>query len=157
MATVNGENLALIEANKKLNGGEINGRVKVLVERYEFPAAVFAAGDRIQGPKLPADVRVLDAYVSAPSLGATGIFTLGHEATTDNDGNAIAEDANAFVDNADFGGAAALVRAGVAGKEASIGERLGLNQETQTFLECTEATAAAAGLVIEYIIEFTLD
>lgn len=153
MPNYNGENLTLTDAGKKLNGGEVNGRVKTLTERFTFTAEM-AVGEKIYGPSLPADVRVLDAYVKAPSLGATGIFTLGHVATEDREGNVIAEDPNAFVDAADFGGAAAMKRASI---EAGIGTRLGKNQEVQTFLECSELTAAAVGQTIEYVIFFTLD
>lgn len=149
----NSTNLSLIEAGSKLDGGEVNGRVKVITDRFTFTAEM-AVGEKVFGPSLPADARVIDAYVKAPSLGATGIFTLGHVATEDIDGNVVAEDANAFVDAADFGGAAAMTRASI---EAGIGLRFGRKSETQLFLECSELTAAAIGETIEYVVTFTLD
>jgi len=157
MAQVNGKNLALIAAGKKIPGGEINGRVKVLHESYTFAADVFAATDEILGPSLPAGATVIDAYVAAPSLGATGIFSLGHKAAADVDGNVVAEDPDAFVAAADFGGAAALARAGVSGKEAGLLSRFRTTQEVQTFLTCTEVTATADTLVIDYVITYTID
>jgi hypothetical protein len=156
MAIYNGYNLSQIALGKKLPGGEINGRVKVLHEKFTLTAELLVA-DEILGPKIPAGAKVLDAYVAAPSLGATGIVTLGHKASLNYDGSVAAEDADAFVASADFGGAAALVRAGVSGKEAGILKRFSAVQETQTFLSCTELTAAGTGLEVEYVITFTLD
>jgi len=155
MAILKGKNKALIEAGKKVSGGEINGRVKVLHETYTFLAEA-AISDVIELPNLPIGAKVLDAYVSGPSLGATGIFTLGNRATVDADKNVIAADPDSYVASVDLGGAAALVRAGVAGKEAGLLVRYG-EQETQPVLTCTEVTTTATGKTIEVVIEFTLD
>ena len=140
-----------IEAGKKIWGGEINGRVKTLHGVITL-AGDLALNDEIVGPKLPANSMVLDAYVRIPAtLGATGIVSLGHKASLDASGAAIAADADAFVAAADGGGAASLTRAAT---EAGICKRF--YAETDTFLKCTEVTAAGTGKVIEYVITFVI-
>ena len=156
MAVLIGTNNALIAAGKKISGGEINGRVKVLHESYKFLAEA-AVNDEISGPSLPAGAKVLDAYITSPTLGATGIFSLGNRATLGENKSVIAEDADSFVASADAGGQAVMARAGISGKEAGILVRYNGGQETETFLTCTEATLAAEGETIDYVIEFTLN
>lgn len=151
-----GENAQTIADGGKVYGGEINGRKKVLTDKYLFTGEL-AVNDEIDIPDLPAGAKVLDAYIAAPSLGATGIVTLGHRATEDADGNVLAEDPDAFIASADFGGAAALVRAGVAGKEAGIGVRFNGLAKTGLFLTVTEATAAADTNTLEVMVEFVID
>ena len=152
MAEYKGENLTNIEAGKKIWGGEINGRVKVLHEKITL-AGDLAISDVVYGPNIPANAKVVDAYVKIPAtLGATGIVSLGHGASVDAAGSPIALDADGFVAVADGGGAAAMARASV---EAGILKRF--YAETATLLTCTEATAAGTGQVIEFVVMFVID
>ena len=101
MAEYKGSNATNIAAGKKIWGGEINGRVKVLHEKITLTGDL-AVNDTILGPKLPANAMVVDAYVRIPAtLGATGIVSLGHGASVDASGAAITLDADAFVAAAD--------------------------------------------------------
>lgn len=154
MATLNGINYAksLQAPVQKADPGEINAKVKCIRERYTL-SAVLANGDEILGPILPAGAVILDAYVKSPSLGATGIVTLGLKAFTDYEGNTEAADPDSLVVSADAGGAAVLERASAG--SAAIGKKVGTGG-AQTVLTCTEASANAVG-TIEYVITYALE
>jgi len=150
MAIVNSLNNAKISAipSKKIEKGEFGGKVRSLFDSYVFPGAVFAANDEINLITLPKGARVVDAKIVSPSLGATGIFTLGHRANLED-----AEDDNALVISADAGGQA--VSASMAA--ASVANLKKFESETQLYLKCSEATAAANGLEIKVFVEYVLD
>ena len=96
--------------------------------------AALDANDEINLGYLPKNAHVVDAFVKIDkSLGATGIFSLGHRATKDIDEATLAEDPDAFVQSADGGGQAVLARADL----NSVGLRE-FGDETQVFLTCTE-------------------
>lgn len=127
--------------NKPFNKGEVAGRSRFLVGRLSnAELAALASGDTINIGYLPANSVILDAYVKiGKSLGATGIVTLGHGATTDEnfDGSevAIAADPDGIVASADGGGQAAFARADLS--SAIIGKRIG--SETLISAVCTES------------------
>ena len=152
MAEYKGSNATNIAAGKKIWGGEISGRVKVLHEKITLTGDL-AVNDTILGPKLPANAMVVDAYVRIPAtLGATGIVSLGHGATVDASGAAITLDADAFVAAADGGGAASMTRIST---EAGLLKRF--YAETDIFATCTEVTASGTGKVIEFVVMFVID
>lgn len=143
--------------NKPFNKGEVAGRARVLVGRLSGQTlADINSGDEVLIGFIPANSVILDAYIKIDkSLGATGILTLGHGATTneDFDGSevAIAADDDGLVGAADGGGQAALTRVGIS--SAIIGQRLG--SETLIKAVCTEdadgtVTDAEALFVIVY-------
>lgn len=150
MAIVNAVNYQLTQnvPSEKLPKGALNGRIKTLYDYYTFPAAAFAANDEINLFSLPKGARVVEAMVIGPSLGTTGIFSLGHRANDDDD-----EDPDAFIAAADMGGQAAkaLSPAGSAGLLKKF------ESETQIYAKCTEVTTAAAGLDIEFLISYVVD
>ena len=155
MATVDSTNLDQTQLVKtpKLDKGLKNGRIKVLQDEYTFPADAFAANDEINSISLPKGAKIIDAEVMAPSLGTTGIFSMGLRASLDADGNTLAEDADSLVASADFGGAAARQRMGSA--EAALDQKLG--DEAQVFLTCTEVTTAAEDLVLKWKVYYVVD
>lgn len=151
MATVYGVNAVKAQSENgaiKVQSGEAVGRVRSVYDEYTFPAAAFASGDVIEiGSKLPAGARVVDAQVKCPSLGTTGIFTLGYAAN----GLDVA-DPDAFL-TADAGGQAVLAKPSL----SSAGILKKFEAETQLILTSTEVTTAAAGLKIQVEVEFVLD
>lgn len=148
MAIVDSVNLVKVESNPldKIDMGEYNGKVRSLFDSYVFPANAFAANDEIDMISLPKNARVISAIVASPSLGTTGIFSLGHRANDDD-----AEDADAFVASADAGGQA------VAAVGAGVGILKKYESETQLYLKCTEVTTAASGLEIKVAVQYVLD
>jgi hypothetical protein len=154
MAILNGVNYAQMIANpsEKVDPGLIDGKVKVIMEEYNLAGIVIPINDEIQGPSLPAGAKVIDAYVMIPqSLGTAGIFSLGHRASTLQDGSVAAADADAFVASADAGGTAVMARAAT---EAGIMKRFG--SAASLVLTCTEATTLTAGKIyfcVSYVID----
>lgn len=137
MTAYNGDNYQggyAAEPRSPYPPGELGGTPKKLIDRKTLTVAL-AVGDTIAVGKLPANSMVTDAKVYIDvTLGATGIFDLGHAASTDEDGNAIAVDTDGFVDQADAGGQAVLKRASEL--SPSLYKRFG--EETEVYLTCTE-------------------
>ena len=132
MAILNGDNYEkqyITKPSEKIEKGEVAGRKRLLLE-HKILTSALAVNDEILCLSIPASSIVVDAKVFIEkSLGATGIFSVGHKA------NAVdAADATAFVDGADAGGQAVLKRAGAA--NAGIMKRF--SKETQVFVTCTE-------------------
>lgn len=146
--------------SSKYPPGENGGVVRVLIDvdiLNDGNGAGLNANDEIIVGYLPKDAKVIDARVSInKSLGATGIFSLGHKASSEIvDGAAadLAEDPDAFIDAIDGGGQAAFARphAGAAGMGLRFAE------DTQVFLKCTEVmddsvTDADIEVVIYYVV-----
>jgi len=82
--------------------------------------------------KIPAGSRILDAVISSPSLGTTGIVQLGTIADPDR-----------YIASADAGGQA--VRAKMPAGAAGEFEELAV--ETQLALKCTEISTEITGIV----------
>lgn len=128
--------------SEKIPPGEISGDKKIAYDEYTFDGDVFAQNDIIKlGIKIPKGARVLEATVIAPSLGTTGIFSLGTSANPD-----------ALVVAADAGGAA--VKAQSPAGAADLGVEL--SEDTFYELKCTEATDTADGLKIQVWVEYVL-
>lgn len=128
--------------SEKIPPGEVSGDLKVAYDEYTFAANAFVLSDVIKlGIKIPKGARIHEAVVIAPSLGTTGIFSLGTSA-----------DPDALIVAADAGGQA--VKAVCPAGAADLGKEL----TSDTFYEllCTEATTAALGLKIQVWIKYTL-
>jgi hypothetical protein len=140
--------------SQKANKGETAGRKRLLFDKIVVPA-VLANNDEILVGVIPANSMIVDAIVSInKSLGATGIVTLGHKATTDEAGNAIAEDTDGLAPAADGGGQAAFVRSNAT--SIALFKRLG--SETLIFLKCTEVTdGTVTDGVISVAVEYVND
>lgn len=153
MATVNSINYAKTIAvpATKINQGELNGRVKVLKDKYTLSAALTAA-DIIACTKLPAGALVLSAYIRSGDMGGTGQFSVGYAANgTD------AADPDAFVNNSDAGDANSFTRNGAsaAAAAAETGILKRFDVETQVTITVEETTIATTGdveIVIEYVL-----
>jgi len=131
MAIYNGINYAkqyVSKPSEKIDSGEVAGRKRLLLEKFDLTFAVLN-GDTILGPKLPAGSIVTDAKIKIDkSLGATGIFQLGHLAN-----GVDAADADAFIAAADAGGQAVLARLAL-----EVGALKRFTKETQLVITCTE-------------------
>lgn len=130
-----------------LNGG----KVRCMFESYTVGAAdEFGTSGLIKAMKLPKGARVVDAHVVCPATGATGIFDIGWAAGA---GAVEAADADGLFAGIDPG--AAAVDAKMAGTVAGFFKKF--EEEVQVEIDCTEATAAMAGLTIKlavfYIVE----
>lgn len=114
--------------------GEYSGEKKVLIERYTLAAAQ-QVNDTIAIGKLPPGSFITGAKVYInKSLGATGIFDLGHSASEDESGVVVAANADGIVKSADAGGQAVLKLPDQSCN--ALFQRFGL--ETEIVLICTE-------------------
>ncbi len=152
MATFNGENYEKGYVNKpseKIEKGELAGRKRLVFDKLTLSSAL-AVNDEILLPFIPASSIVTDAKIKIDkSLGATGIFELGHKAN-----GVDAEDSDAFVVAADGGGQAALKRA----NELNAGIFKRFSKETQLFLKCTEVMdGSVLDAVISVEVEYVND
>lgn len=152
MATVYGVNYTkknITNPAEKVNAKEESGKVRVAYDSYVFAANV-VSGATIKLMTLPKGAKVVDCKVKCPSLGTTGIFSLGYEANgvdvADLDGFLVAT-------SIDAGGQAVLgvptLASAAIFKEFSV--------ETQVVLTQTEDTTAALGLAIEVAIFYTME
>jgi len=124
----------LTRPSEKVEKGELAGRKRIIfeVETMDF---AWQVGDILYGPYLPANSLVTNAKIKIDkSLGATGIFSMGHLAS-DTD----AADADAFVTAADGGGQAALEKAGA----ANVGIFYRFAERVQLSVTCTEVMDGA--------------
>jgi hypothetical protein len=142
MAALYGDNYTLQYVNKpseKVLKGDIAGRVRTLTDSKTLDA-VIAANDTIDIGFLPADSRVVGAEIFVnKSLGATGIFQLGHTAN-----GVDSADPDAFVASADAGGQAVHAKMAL---EAGCFKKYTV--ETKLQVKCTEVTD---GTVLDGVI-----
>lgn len=151
MSTLYGVNADLVNDGEgvKIGKGETNGRVRCLYDEHVFAADVNAISDVIlMGAKLPAGCRVVGGKVKSDSMGTTGIFKFGYQAS--DDGSVVADD-DAFGTSYDAGGAA--VETAVSG--AGLGKKL--DKAVQPVLTLTEATDSASGDTIKVWLFFVVD
>lgn len=119
--------------SEKYPKGEVAGRLRLLRDKVTLLGDE-DNGDEIQAGFLPANSIVVDAWARVnKSLGVTGILTLGHLASQNEDGGTLAKDPDGFVGSVDGGGQAAFARND---GNASVGVRLG--SETQVIATVTE-------------------
>jgi hypothetical protein len=152
MATVYGVNYTkknITVPSLKVAGKEHSGKVRMAFDSYVFEANVVASAT-IKLMKLPAGAKVVDCKVKVPSLGTTGIFSLGYEANgvdvADLDGFLLATSIDA--------GGQAVLGVPTLGSAAIFKE---FSVETQVVLTQTEDTTAALGLAIEVAIFYTME
>lgn len=142
MATLDMLNAARVTARGNRSPGTFDGGVRVLSDRYTFPADVFAAADFLSVGYLPKGARVIDAGFKCEDTGTTGAFSVGTVA--DPDGFVAAGDTDA-----------ATGASKKASTEALIGAQMLV--ETQVIVDCTEATDAASGKVLNVWIEYVME
>ena len=152
MATLYGVNYSkknISVPSEKVQGKEHSGKVRMAFDSYVFVANV-VSGATIKLMKLPKGAKVVDAVCKCPSLGTTGIFSLGYEAN----GVDVADlDGFLLATSIDAGGQAVLGSATL-GSAAIFKE---FSAETQVVLTQTEATDVANGLAIEVAIFYTME
>lgn len=148
MASFNGDNYQKAYVDKpaeKVEMGQVAGKKRLVID-FKTLSVAQAVNDETLGLNIPANSIVTGAKVKiSKSLGATGIFSLGHKANSVD-----AEDANAFVLAADGGGQAALQYA----EAAAVGIHKKFAEDTQIFLTCTEVMD---GTVLDGIISFEIE
>ena len=153
MASLSGVNYTKETASPKakIENGEVFGSVHYLREEYALAGAVLAIGDTITGPMLPKGARVLDAAVKiSATLGTGGILDLGYQASAD--GLEVA-DPNAFVLQADGGGAAVLAKAAIG--SAGLDKKFLAAVRTEAIM--TEASTATTGVTISFWITYVIN
>lgn len=151
MATLNAVNYAKTQDNAKVEPGEDNSHKRGMYDSYTLQGAVLAANDEINSLKLPEGALITGAWIKSPSLGTTGIVSLGLRAHTDYDGNSVSEDANGLVDQADAGGQAVKKDGST---EALIGSKIGKGG-AQAFIFCDEVSTND-DVKIEWHIEYLI-
>ena len=132
----------------KIDPGEINCRVKFIYDSYVYTETL-DINDVILGPMLPAGAFVVDAFIHATTGGGAGKYALGHLVSASGDTVA---DPNAFVDECDCGGGAALQKADI--NDAKLFTRL--TEAVQLALLISEASTGATGTV-KYGVWYTLE
>jgi hypothetical protein len=155
MATLEGVNYGKVnsEPSLKVPKGELNAGVKILYDEHEFEADVNAIADVIKlGAKLPKGARVLDAVVLCPSLGTTGILSLGWAASDDAVESADA-DGLIVASQIDAGGQAALGKCTAA--SAGLGKKFEADVQIQAVL--TEASDSALGETLKCWVYYVMD
>lgn len=93
----------------KIHSGDSSGAVMHMHFDYPIPGTVPTASDVIKLGKLPKGARILDAGLSFPDLGTTGVLELGWAASAELDsaGSAVeAADDNGFLVSVDVNAAA---------------------------------------------------
>jgi hypothetical protein len=143
MATLNADNYASYVADpyESLPVGDHAGKVRMSYDEITLSAEL-AVNDLINVcAPIPANARIVDAFVQSPSLGTTGIVKLG-----------ISGDDDYFVASHDAGGAAA--KSEMAGE---AGFMIKSSSAIQPILKCTEASDAGSGLKIKVAIFYVLE
>jgi hypothetical protein len=155
MATVYSDNYNKAWVNdpsEAIPAGQHNAHKKVVYAEYTPVANVLAINDVIKLFKLPKGARVIEATVKAPSLGTTGIMSLGN-AASDDAVEAADADSLIVVAQLDAGGQAVLGKTTSA--SAGAGKKFAADVDIQ--LVFTEATDAALGDTIQCWVEFVMD
>ena len=153
MATFEGKNYTKIngEPSVKVPEGQVTGQVKIIYDEIDFGANVYAIADVIKlGALLPEGARVIDATVKCPSLGTTGIFNVGWEASAN---GVEALDTDGLIVGADAGGQAVLAKC--TASSAGVGKQFAA--PVQLVAVFTEATDAASGLKLQLWVEYVMD
>ena len=143
----------------KIPPGYVAGEVKFLYFSFALPGAVVAAADVIKLGKLPKGAMVLDACLSFPDLGTTGVMDLGWAASVEVDSAGTAlelADADGLMAAVDMKAAAAIVNmADVAGAEVA-GFLKEFAAQVDIQLVASEATTATTGTIKGYIQYVTI-
>ena len=136
----------------KADPGKVNAKLRIIVDEITL-AADGAINDEILMSKIPEGARIVDAYIRSDDLGAAGILDFGLKAHTNKAGDAVSEDQDSLVQQADAGGQAVLKRAllGCVG----IGLEIGVGG-AQPFLKFTEASDAGVGDTIQAVVIYSL-
>jgi hypothetical protein len=152
MSTLNGNNYDLEASSPqvKIPKGSVFGKVHNLRESYTIAAAL-SVSDEILGPILPKGAIVLDAKLHVDAtLGTGGILDLGYSASDD---GVESEDTDAFVSQADAGGAAVLSRMGA----SAAGIYKEFSAPVRTKATVTEASSVTSGVTISWDITYVLN
>lgn len=154
LTTVYGANHTLAYQNSPpsmVPANEWYGRVRHLYDSYTVGASdEFGTSGLIKMMKIPKGARLIDAQVVCPATGATGVFDIGWAAGAT---AAEAADADGIFVGIDPG--AAAVDANMAGTVAGWNKTF--SEEVQVQIDCTEATAAMAGLTIKLSLLIVVD
>lgn len=143
MANLDAKNYVLKTAvpSQKIPAGEQRGALFLAYDEITFPAAVVAVNDVIRTAiVVPAGAIIKECGVVAPSLGTTGIFSLGKTGAV-----------SSLVLAADAGGQAVKASADAAATDLLVK----LTADTEYFLTCTEATDVAATKKLKVWVEYS--
>jgi len=125
--------------SEKIPPGEISGEVKVAIATITIAGAQLTTADTVKMMKLPANSRIIDAKLFAPSLGTTGIMIVGNST-----------DPDCLIANADFGGQAAIATPVVGG--SALGYEY--ESEVELIMTPTENTQDGIGKTISLVVSY---
>jgi hypothetical protein len=126
------------------------GRLRVLYDEYTVGASdEFGTSGLIKCFKIPKGAKVYGAHVVCPATGATGIFDIGWAAGAT---ATEAADANGIFAGIDPGAAAVNTN----NPESAVMFKT-FSEEVEVQIDCTEVTAAMAGLTIKLAVFFSID
>lgn len=162
IATVKSDYFTRVEdtvPQQKFYANQNYGRLRVLYASYTVDAAdEFGTDSLIRLLKIPKGARLIDAEVSMPASGTSGIFDVGWAASTEVDpdtGTALeAADADGIFSQVDPG-AAAVDRQAMVSTVPGYMKRF--NAEVEVQADWTEASSDAGGDTLELVLIISVD
>lgn len=125
-----------------IRSGDVSGEVKIMYMDFTVPAVAPTANDVFKLGKIPKGARILDAVLSFPDLGTTGVLELGYAA----DAAAVeTADDNAFLASVDVNAAADTVSMTDQVNMVGLGKLF--SAECDLELKVTTAWTATSGTV----------
>lgn len=160
LTTVLGANLTNKEAEPsvKIDASQDYGKLRVMYDSYTVDAAdEIGTSGLIRLMTIPKGGRLIEAEVSMPASGATGLFDLGWAASAelDEDGTTVeAADANGIINQFDPGGGA-ISRQKMLSTVPGYMKKFSGAVEVQA--DCTEVTADSGGDTMEVMIIISVE
>ncbi len=141
----------------KIAPGLQSGEVKFMYFSYAL-TAILGANDIVKLGKIPKNAMVIDAVLTFPDLGTTGVLDLGWAASAELSGGSAVEaaDADGFLVGVDVNAAANTVNTMEVAGAAVPGFLKEFNAECDLQLVATTATTATSGTIKGYIKYVTI-
>lgn len=138
---------------KKIDPAKQNARVKTIVDEFTLTAEMIVTDEFLMS-LIPETALLLDAYIKIPvSLGTQGKLDMGLKAHVDLAGNAVAEDFDSLVFDADAGGQAVLQRSALT--SVALLSQIGKGG-AQPFLRASELSDVGIGKKIQAVVRYSL-
>lgn len=133
--------------------GEVNGRVRMLYDKYTFTAAITTSDALYMGAKIPKGARILNCIIKSADLGTTGDINVGWAASSD---GVEAADADGFFAALDVNAAATSADLINSSFRNIVGLMKKFTAEVQVVIVPSENTTATSGS-IEIAIMYVID
>lgn len=124
------------------------GKIRQIYDEINL-SAVLAVGDKVYLGKLPKGAKVVEAILSFPDLGTTGVVDLGYEKVD----SSLTSDQDAFLASVDVNSAADTVK--MSDQNNMVGFGLEMDGDAYIVLKATTATTATSGKIrccVQYVL-----